>query len=151
MEPEEIEEIRTRQKFMIELATALYDKSIAYTNLILVAGYAAFLTVWSNSKPYLSECEARASVALILLSLLFFVLWELYKMVLTGTAQQRHARVISASPETFWAEMENLKDAERSLLVRAIRAWPVVLALTIVPGVLAAGVLMWGLVTHGMF
>jgi hypothetical protein len=38
----------------IEAATritaALYDKAAAYTNLVIIAGYAAFFAVWGNIK-----------------------------------------------------------------------------------------------------
>ena len=151
MDENELADMRARKQLILEIATALYDKSIAYTNLILVAGYAAFITVWSSSKDYLSSCQYRSSILLLLFSLLVFVLWEIAKMVMTGLLQQKQAAVVSASPESFWAEMAKLQQFEQSFLLRSMGAWPIVLAFTIVPGVLAIAILMWGLATHGRF
>ena len=151
MTEEELADMQARKQLMLELATALYDKSTTYAQFILAAGYAAFLTVWSSSREYLSPGQARISVALILFSLLVFILWELVKMISSGLLQKRQAAVIGAPADIFWAEMDKLRGLESSFLLRLMGAWPVVLALTIIPGVLGAVLLMWGLVTHKMF
>ena len=151
MNREDLDEIQLRKQVLIEISTALYEKSTAYNNLILAAGYAAFFTTWSNTQPFLSEVQSRASVVSILISLLVFILWEIYKMVYTGTVQNQNAVIISASPEDFWLAIEKLRTAEQSFLIKVIGAWPIVLTFTLVPGLIGAGFLMWGLITNGMF
>jgi hypothetical protein len=42
----------------IKIITASYDRAVAYTNVIVVAGYAAFFGLWTLTKPYLCKTQA---------------------------------------------------------------------------------------------
>lgn len=42
---------------IVKIMAALYDKAAAYTNLIIIAGYAAFFAVWGNIKGQLGKRE----------------------------------------------------------------------------------------------
>lgn len=43
-------ELEKRIDNVVKIMAALYDKAAAYSNLIIIAGYAAFFAVWSNVK-----------------------------------------------------------------------------------------------------
>src|SRR5688572_20847673 len=68
----------------IKIITASYDKAAAYTNLIVVAGYAAFFGLWTLTKPYLPRELALWAALLMLLSAATFVVFEVYKMNVTS-------------------------------------------------------------------
>lgn len=69
---------------MSEIQGKMIDRAAAYTNLILIGGYAGIFTVWSNSKNTLPE-KANLLVAIaVLLSLTAFIGFEIYKMIFTA-------------------------------------------------------------------
>lgn len=44
-----------RVENVVKIMAALYDKAAAYTNLIIIAGYAAFFAIWGNVKTFLTK------------------------------------------------------------------------------------------------
>jgi hypothetical protein len=65
----------------IKLASALYDKSIAYTNLVIMAGYAGFFGLWSVTKDNLTPKQVLWSALFMIISLSIFVFFEVGKMI----------------------------------------------------------------------
>jgi hypothetical protein len=65
----------------IKLASALYDKSMAYTNLIIMAGYAGFFGLWSVTKDNLTPKQVLWSALFMVISLSSFVFFEVAKMI----------------------------------------------------------------------
>jgi hypothetical protein len=63
----------------IEIQGKLFDRAAAYTNLILVGGYAGTFAIWSATRPQLPP-KANIAVACALgFSLAAFVFFEVYK------------------------------------------------------------------------
>jgi len=65
----------------LELMGRMQASHASYTNLIIVAGYAAFFTFWSTLKNDLPKWLYAVSGLLIVLSLLVFIAWEVTKMI----------------------------------------------------------------------
>src|SRR6266542_2059685 len=63
-----------------KLIASLYDKAVAYTNVVIIAGYAAFFAVWANTKSYLGKRETLWAALLVLISILCYVSSETTKM-----------------------------------------------------------------------
>ena len=74
-----------------KLVTTTYDKAVAYTNLILIAGYASFFALLGATKSLLHERTTVIAALLMAISVSSFILFEVYKMIL-------HARFPLASP-----------------------------------------------------
>ena len=72
-----------RIEAVVRIMAALYDKAAAYTNLVVIAGYAAFFAVWANIKGLLPKREMMYAALFMTISLICFVLWETAKMVMT--------------------------------------------------------------------
>ena len=62
-----------------ELLSAMYSRANAYTNLILGAGYGGFFAIWAFTRDQLTAPQVLWSALLVLLSLLTFVAFEVYK------------------------------------------------------------------------
>ena|SRR6185437_340248 len=78
--PEEIAAEKYKN-FIVEWQGNLFNKAVAYTNLIVAGGYAGAFALWSYTKTSLSP-QATATVGLLLvISLVFFVSFEVFKMV----------------------------------------------------------------------
>ena len=58
-----------RKEEIVKIMAALYDKAAAYTNLIIIAGYAAFFAVWGNVKAQLGKREMLYAALFITISL----------------------------------------------------------------------------------
>src|SRR5258708_28488103 len=63
----------------IRIIAGAYEKANAYTNLIIVAGYAGLFAVWQFTKDNLSRKQTLISALLIIVSLAIFVIFEIYK------------------------------------------------------------------------
>ena len=63
----------------IRIIAGAYEKANAYTNLIIVAGYAGLFALWQFTKDNLSRRQVIISGLLTITSLAIFVLFEIYK------------------------------------------------------------------------
>jgi hypothetical protein len=79
----------------IKIIAALYDKAVAYTNLIIIAGYASFFALWSLTKDYLSQRQALWSAIIISISIITFVFFEVIKMIVTSSSLLARTKAIS--------------------------------------------------------
>lgn len=132
-----------RIEIMIKVMSALYDKAVAYTNIIILAGYAAFFTVWSTMKAKMSHKEMLVAAFCITFSLVFFVFWEVTKMIVNSKSLTGLLNVPKAPPQEFDQRLAEQQKADQRLNIRLLRFWIVILVLTVVPGLVAAVVLLW--------
>lgn len=142
------EEHDRKVETMIKVLSTLYDKSAAYTNIIMAAGYAGFFTVWSNMKAYMSPAEMRVSAICMLVSLLVFVLWEVTKMILTSRNLHRLLEVLQSPQPEFDAKLKKQQHDERTFNIGFLRAWRIVLVSAIAPALLASATLIYSFITH---
>ena len=84
----------------VKLISTIYDKATSYTNIIIVAGYAGFFALWSNTKQFLTPFQARLAAVLMGISICIFVFFEIYKMTLTGYHLSMKAKVLQ-EPDTL--------------------------------------------------
>jgi hypothetical protein len=136
-------EIDQRIDIMIKVASTLYDKAVAYTNVIILAGYAAFFTVWSNMKARMSHTEMLVAAFCITFSLVFFVFWEVTKMIINSKSLTGLLNVLKAPSQEFDQRLAELQKADHKLNIRLLQFWIVFLIFTVVPGLIAAAVLLW--------
>ena len=137
---------KTIQKEQIEafkeIITHMYSKSVSYSNVIIIAGYVAFFSVWNFVKDKLSG-RAMLSVALLIsLSAMLFVLFELYKMI----SSSFHFRKLSKSLQQMkdpQAVMAKLQEDLKSFELRQHRFWIFMLIPTLLTGLSAAGILVY--------
>jgi hypothetical protein len=135
-----------RVEATIKMLTASYDKAAAYTNLMIVAGYAGGFAVWNSVKSILSHRSIAAVGLLLSFSLLSFVLWEVTGMV-------NNTKNLSAFNESLhgpFAQFEkSLQDAQAQADRRSLshqRFWPVALWATLLPAFMAGLILFYNFV-----
>jgi hypothetical protein len=139
------QEHEQRIEAIVKIPAGLYEKAVAYTNVIIIAGYAAFFAVWANTKTYLGKRETLWAALLMTVSIIFFVLWETTKMFVTtrGLMKLRN-ELNNARPETFVARLDELKNAESRLYLKLLPIWYVVLAVCVISGISADVILING-------
>jgi hypothetical protein len=116
--------------------------TMAYTTLVTSAGYAGFFTTWAFTKDLLSPRLVLWSGALITVSLMTFVGFELYRGYHMSRSLWRLASLAEAEDEeTFQRRAaENFK-ANQGMNVRMQRTWTWCWWGSVVTG-LAAGLLL---------
>jgi uncharacterized membrane protein len=132
-----------RVEVLIRVMSAMFDKAMAYTNLILVAGFAGFFAVWGSMKEHLSDVERSLSAFAITISLTIFIFWEVFAMVARSKNFKGLLRVLEAPPEKFQAALAKQQQAERLQNIWTLRIWAVVLVFTVVPALVAAAILIY--------
>lgn len=112
-----------------------------YSSLILVAGYAAFFTMWSSVKNDLSKPAMFASGLLATASVCLFLSFEVAKMFLTQRLTVRISNAFNkADASTPTTVFRDVIDSESK---RASRIWPFFFWPTILSGFGAGAILGW--------
>ena len=125
-----------------------YDKAAAYTNVVLVAGYASFFALWSTTKPVLTHWLSLTALLLMTISATVFVLFELYKMIHSGRFFLDHKHLITdqelrKDPKKLQAKLNEFEQLQNLHTLRFTKVWVVVLWLTVPTGVIAVGLLVF--------
>lgn len=114
--------------FRIKIIAGAYEKAIAYTNLIMIAGYAGLVALWQFTKDNLSRREVIITALLTISSLAVFVVFEIYKAHYTSRLLRQYAKTVQdpqnrTSPEGLLLAMKNFEAAERASAVHFVRFW----------------------------
>lgn len=120
------------------------ETSTAYANLIISAGYAGLFATWTLTLDNLSPVQSALIGGLALLSLLFFVGWELAKMIYGAWDAHRYSRLLEIRGEAFGPahlELDKQQEANQRLFGRW---WIVAMLGALLPG-LASGLILMGL------
>jgi hypothetical protein len=144
-------EIQTDTKDAIEntikVSSAVYDKAAAYTNLIVVAGYASFFGLWSLTKPYLSPRWALIAALLMGLSMAVFVFFEIAKMIVATNVSVRASKALLDFEENSTARevgkrLKEFTASNNHCTLWLARWWPWTLYPTVVLGFLGIATLL---------
>lgn len=131
---------------MKELITHSYSKASTYTNVVIVAGYVVFFTIWNSLKTSLSPFLALTSALCLTLSAVIFVLFEVYKMISTSVHIRKLSKLLNQEdPQKIIA------DSKREILkVERIgfKVWLIALLPTVVFGLAGASILLYGFLSN---
>ena len=90
-----------------EMITAMYDKGAAYNKVIVALGYGGFFAAWSGTKQHLSPKLLVASALCEIVSLILFVVIEIWYVAVTN-----HLSIA-------FADAVNRPGADLSVLIQA--------------------------------
>ncbi|HBB96752.1 MAG TPA: hypothetical protein DC054_15340 [Blastocatellia bacterium] len=132
----------------IRIIAGAYEKANAYTNLIIVAGYAGLFAVWQFTKDNLSRKQTLISALLIIISLAIFVIFEIYKAHYTSRLLRQYGKTVQdpknkSSPEQLLSAMNEFEAAERRAGMHFVQFWNAAFWLTTITGLAAACVLVY--------
>jgi hypothetical protein len=117
---------------MRELVVSLYREGTAYTNLVIVAGYAGAFAIWHFMGSSISVKARFWSALLILLSILCFAAFEVQKMIREGWRLQGLSEAMLTLPESQRLE------ALQALLVKGQLIQGKIWIIFLIPTVLTA-------------
>lgn len=137
----------------IKLASALYDKSIAYTNLVIMAGYAGFFGLWSVTKNNLTPKQVLWSALFMVISLSSFVLFEVGKMIFNSCFMLSRNCALNRLPnaQSIDDQINILNEHDKTTKSRGVkftRFWVVALIIIIPTAVFGASILMYSFIVN---
>lgn len=144
-------EYRRWLESQVKWLESAYEKSKAYTNLVIVAGYAGFFALWQATRGTVGGRHSAWAALLMLFSLTSFVLYEVFKMFWTErnlllVLEMLHAREQAGESVALSVKEKAFRDAAIRSMVWGVRTWRIQLWLAVPPALVAAFVLGSGFV-----
>ena len=135
----------------VKMLTAVFDKATAYTNLMIVGAYAGFFGLWQLTKDYLTKPEALWSALLVFVSLFFFVVFEVTKMVvvqiqITSKAKALQSPEVRTSPQALALRLGEIASSHERVNFAFMWYWVATMVVTVGSGLAGAGVLAWAFI-----
>jgi hypothetical protein len=132
----------------IKMIAESFEKAGAYTNLVMLAGYAGLFALWQFTKEHLSRDQTIWVALFILLSIAIFVLYEVFKSWSINRQLIDYASVFrnpqnTASAEAMIATLQKLDKDKRMAGIIGQRFWMLAYFATLVTGLAAAFVLLY--------
>jgi hypothetical protein len=144
-EADQLAQQEKAKTIMIEIQSKIYDRAVAYTNLIMVGAYAGMFATWGATRAQL-PAKANIVVALSLgVSLAAFILFEVYKMTYTAMKflKNRTLLVSPAAPDVFAKKLQKLSQEEQKLSLFFMPIWVSVMVVCVGAGLFALGLLFY--------
>ncbi len=137
----------------IKIASAIYDKSINYTNLIIMAGYAGFFGLWSSTKNFLTPKQVFWSVLFMIISISVFVFFEVGKMIFNSCYMLSESSALNkiSGAKKIEEIISLFKEHEKyikSNQVKFIRFWIIANIVIIPTAIFGTSVLMYSFIEN---
>ncbi len=131
-----------------KILESIFEKATTYTKVILGLGYAALFAVWSGTKSDLSQHQRVLSALLALSSLMFYIIFEIFQMIINSRLHWSFVSSMQRHPGNLGAALQEYEQAAMRWKGRLLKSWIWILVLTIPTGVGAACVLVWAFVVR---
>lgn len=122
-----------------------------YTNVIMVAGYAALFALWvqmsGTGSGKFTPLTSFAAAICMSVSVLAFIGWEIFGMTVRSTVNNRIAQALNDAPR-FEEHMRSYRERMATLARRFQHAWIVVVSVAAGFALLAFSIMLSGLL-HG--
>lgn len=122
------EDIARRAK----LVSSMYDEARRYTNIIITLGFAAYFTMLGAFRADVSVLTATGSACLVILSLLIFVGFEVYKIVFTGILFRRYQAALK--PGTTLDGLKAIEEVNQASVKTFMRVWSIIIGPCVASG-----------------
>ena len=142
MDSEQLHQFVQKQR---EIVLTAYEQARSYSNIIMMGGYAGLFAIWGFTKAELVQWQVVSVGLLALISLLFFVLFEIYASWLRSTQtfsllkQLTQAEQMNRFPEDYGKQ-------EQARAANLAKVWPFFFFGALISGLGAAGVLVFAFV-----
>lgn len=137
-----------QKKFFIDFSSHAFDRAMAYTNIIILAGYAGIFTIWNYTKDNIPENSEIVIAILLLASIGIFIGFEIYKMISNSILVMKIGEFIKddMTPEQIQNGIKNFKNQSNREKIRMSLVWPTILVLSIGTGYGAGFMLIFYLI-----
>ena len=139
---EELQEFITKQK---EVILSSYEQAKNYSNIIIMSGYVGLFTIWNFTRDDLESWQSIMVGLLMLISILIFVIFELYGIWFRSTqtfnllSELQRAEKLDQFPNDYGKQ-------EMKRLEYLSKIWPFFFFSAIVSALLASSILIFSFV-----
>jgi hypothetical protein len=133
-------------KELIEFQSSMYDKASTYIKVIIGLGYGGFFTAWSGSKQHLSPKILVASALFEIVSLILFVVFEIWGAMVTSHIVISFAEAVHKPAPDIAAALQSNRNEFINLNRINAKIWKVVFPATALTGLLGGMILIYGFV-----
>jgi hypothetical protein len=140
----ELQDFIEKQK---EIILSSYEQAKSYSNIIMMGGYAGLFAIWSFTKSELERWQSMIVGLLAILSVLSFVLFEVYGVWLRSTQTFSLLRQLKEAENLGQFPSEYGKGEMKRTETMA-RVWPYLFFFTLGTGVVAGLILLWAFVSN---
>jgi len=120
---------------------SLFEQASNYAKLVLGLAYAGLLAIWAGTKNNLRPWELVSSALLICLSLLVYVVFEVFQVRLLSTSAVDLARTLN-TPGLEFDAFENYKKRTMLAYERYFKVWNIVFIFCVTTGIVGALILV---------
>lgn len=154
----QIEEQFSREKRLLESIQKFvqdnFEKAEQYLRAMQLGGYAAFFALWSITRDSLSPVWGSLAAALMLISVVTFVLWEVCKATLLTLSLKSYASLAGSRIEEFIREKVSERTRQESAMTVLAKSRATFWIVSMFPALAGAGILLVQLlvsISRGMF
>ncbi|MGA2492169.1 MAG: hypothetical protein ABSF67_04380 [Roseiarcus sp.] len=97
-----IDDLKERMDNVVKAQLQVFERGQAFSNAMILAGYAGIFGLWSLSKDTLTNNTIDTVAVLVGLSIVIYVTWELYAMILRANSHFRFQKLIGKQPAEFF-------------------------------------------------
>jgi hypothetical protein len=127
-------DLKERMDQVVKGQIQVYEKAQAYSNAMMLAGYAGIFALWTFAKGVLTTKTTNAVIVLIGFSLILYVSWEIVGMLQRAAGAAKFLALIEKAPTDFVQLLAKQEAEERRLSKHYILAWRIVVIPTIIAG-----------------
>ena len=136
----------------LRIVTGAFDKAIAYTNLMIIGGYAGVFGIWQLAKEHLTKEQTLWSALLVLISLTTFIVFEVVKMVFISRALQAKSKVLNSpqarrTPEQLLKQLQDLEATQQIGSTRFHVYWAITVMVAIATALAGVAILGYAFVS----
>jgi hypothetical protein len=132
-------------KELIQTNEQSFQKGESYSKTMIGLGYVGLFAIWSFVQGHLSHRAILATALLAGFSLLIYIAWEIGQMFQRSILQLRFNKALRNEPANQAKAINDFVDQTRTNIARDGYIWMVVLFFTLVPGLLAALILIYNI------
>jgi len=137
----------------IKIASAIYEKAIAYIHLIIMAGYAGFFGLWSLTRNLLTTKQVFWSALFMTISVSVFVFFEVVQMIFTSCFMLSRNSVINklSDAQDIESIIKLLREHDKTTKSKNVKFaafWAIANIIIIPTAIFGASVLMYSFIVN---
>jgi hypothetical protein len=92
-------DLKERMDQVVKAQIQVFEKAQAYSNALMLGGYAGIFAVWTFSRDVLTPRTTNAAIVLVGVSLILYVSWEIFGVIQRASGAARFLALVDKSPE----------------------------------------------------
>lgn len=136
-------DLEARMDNVVKSQLQVFERAQAFSNAMILAGYAGIFGLWSLSKDTLTKTTIDVVALLIGASLIIYVTWEIYGMIMRANSGFRFQKLIGKQPAEFFKLAVDYDAEQRKIGARVAVHWRFAVIPSIVLAYIGALILIY--------